>query len=1608
MLNKKSLLGKGMKKVLAVVLSVQMVLGGAVPSVAAEMQRQSVENVGLATAAMQLDSAWEVENKNNNLVVNNDGSITITTEAGTIGGAAMNNVLYQKLPNQTDYDFTVKVSGNFTQNYQGAYLMITTGKNLANAVGVVRRYHGYLGDKYGTTQLMGVMQDGDPQEFYEGAANIGNSFYLRLKKNNGRITGYYASSYSENESNWNQIVDGNTSQVDKGSALVSPEEIYIALGAASGGENNATQVTFSDLRIGGVSCPLASDPDGFYSLELTGGADKIDENGTTKFSLTGYNASKTRTFTNFNNVTFTSSNTGVATVDNNGNVTGKGIGKVTISASATYNGITRTATKNIQVGDLAAANFWTATSPNGATVITAQLMTDGTLWYGSTQDGAATIPTSPAGIVTSIADFSKDLEFVNVSQQKINESYATYSGKKDKYTNHCNETTITFVSKNNRNAEMDFIIRAYDDGVAYRYAIRNKANANGELKISEETGGVQLPEKATVYWMNYTSKTWNYEGTYSKTTTEGLQVNSTPSIPILYEVPGTDKWTLFSEADLHGTYCGSMVRVEEDGLLRMDFAPLQTTDVVTKTPFTSPWRAAITGTTEMIVENTLIENLNPPANEVAYKFSEWVDPGLSSWSWVANWGSGISDQSKKETHINWINFGAEIGWDYYILDEGWANGGRGQVNGMRDWWPEVKQVAAEKGVKLWAWIHVSDIDTQAERDKHFSLWSKEGIVGIKPDFFDGENQKIIQLYDDLYKDCAKYKLMALVHGANKPTGEVRTWPNIYGREAIRGQESGGITAEQYTLIPFIRAAIGPAEVTEELKSKDYNKTTMGFQIALTALIEDGIHSMGSAPDVYRGNELGMEYYMNYPDRWNETQFVDGKIGEYLSIARRTGNEWYLSGISVAERTMEVPMDFLDSKSYTALIYHEDHTKNNGDERRRNLAKDTQIVTKVSKLEIPVLKGGGYAVRLIPGDDVSDKAIQSITSTEKDLYIGVGNSATPKVTMSPANAQYQQVTWSSSDKTVATVTGNGVIRGIKEGTVTITVQSIFNLNAKYEFNVTITPPRYELDKTKWNVLEQDANLLVNGTDSVTIKTQYGVLGDKPSTYKNLFGTNVAAGKDFSITAKISGGLKDNYQGVFLVAFDKNSPDTLNVAAGRRYHTMFNTGGNTPNNHFAMMSVGGSTGEFYSADAVSDTDAYIKLEKKGSVFSGYYSYDGKSWLLISSNDKTSITHENLAASANLYVGFYAGSGGGDSSIEVTVSEFTLDGVPVPVAIDNGEYVPPTKKAIVSFKTTPADANIVVTGKDGDVAASNGKYELLAGDYTYKVTSTDYVEATGTFTVEPGEEKEIEVALEIDAASYIKQLEDLKKEAEDKYDAIKGKLTDEGKAEAEAAIKKIDEAIKTAKGDDVDIETLKSALLEGQNASKDVTAALEKTENMKPVEPPQTETETPPTEKEPPQTETQAPPKPVVTIKNGDVVTIGNLQYVVSSASKKTVKVKGVVASKKSTVKTVKIPATVKLADGAKYKVTSIGNNAFARSKKLKKVVIGSNIKTIGKKAFYKASKLKTVQIKSKVLTKVGKQAFKGISSKAKISIPKSKAKSYTKKINKSGIAKTVKLK
>ncbi|MCI8300182.1 MAG: hypothetical protein HFI69_07505, partial [Lachnospiraceae bacterium] len=1347
MKRKNTWLRKKVKAALAAAIAVSLALGNVSPVLAAgqETERAAADQAGreaLPGNGMMLDGSWIVDNRNDEkLKVNEDGSVTITTERGEWG--SMKNVLRQKVANKADFVLTVKVSGLVEKDYQGAFLMASSGAGQANAVAAVRRYHSYLGGNYGAHELIGMMSNnGSKSEFYTAEQDRGDEVYLRLKKSGSSFSSYYSKNYSASDEAWTLIADGKDSSINSITQgnLTGTEEIYIGLTANSGGQDNAMDITFSDFRFDGEEIPLGVNLSSLNSVELTC-ADTVAVGGTANLTMKALDGNGDELAgETLDSVVYASEDEEIATVDQNGVVTGVKAGKTVISCEVTAGSIVRSARLEIQVGEIVAEKTWTTTSPDGRTTLEVELMTGGTLQYRAKQDGKITMETSPIGIVTSIGDFSKKLAFKSeTSEEEINETYPMLSGKRKTYTNHCKQRTVTFTLEGKEGVEFDLITRAYDDGTAFRYAIRG-SEENAALNISSETTAFQLPAGADVYYMPHGPGQWTYEGYYEKATTETLAEGAIPSIPLLYKTKD-GVWNLLTEAALNGSYTGSMTRVEQGGLLRLAFDPIQSKDVQTTAPFMSPWRTIITGTPEDIVQNTMTENLSPERLE-GYDFENWVDPGLSSWSWVTYYGG----QENKDTHKKFIDMAADLGWKYYILDEGWqpktTNGDGTRYTGYREWFYEVRDYANEKGVKLIAWVDSKDISKKEDRESRLDQWAKDGIVGIKTDFFNHESQSVLQVYDELYKYCAEKHLMVNIHGGNKAAGEIRTYPNVLAREGIAGQEQGGITAEQYTLIPFIRAAVGPADVTEQLFSRDTSKTTMGFQIALTALVEDGIHSMGDSVENYYKVAPAISYYKNYPSSWDDLKYLDSVPGDYVNLARKAGDSWYVSGISTKEKDMEVVLDFLESGTdYTAVIY-----KENG---RSDLVMEVQEATSTDRLSIPVLKGGGYAVKVIPREKLD--VITSITTDKTEIELEKNRTYQAKATTSPADAQYQEVVWSSANEEIAKVNSSGLITGMADGETTITVSSAFDATVKAQIKVKVTPERYALDTERWEIISENEKRFLNSETSVSIVTENGGIGGK-----NLFAMKVPEDKtDFTLTAKVSGGLSANYQGAFIAVFDKDNIGNNYVSAGRRYHDYLFP--NSPK-RFGMMSGGGSVGEFYGEDGNPDSEAYIKLVKEGNKFTGYYSFDNQEWTQIVQNESgknaDSVTSDKLANCENLYVGFYASSGGANNELSITFEDFTFDGQVIPIAVDTRPEEPEEPEA----PATPES----VTELTAAVTEVENKYQ--ESDYTeedWKVFADAVKEAK-------------EVIGNKNATQ--KQVDDAKKKLEDAVNLLESKKPEE----------------------------------------------------------------------------------------------------------------------------------------------------------------------------------------------------------------------------------------
>lgn len=1006
-------------------------------------------------------------------------------------------------------------------------------------------------------------------------------------------------------------------------------------------------------------------------------------------------------------VSFVSDNTGVATVDAAGTVRAVSSGTANITCTANITGTVETATLPVTVS----ANTWTVNSPSARSSVTFQ-MNNGALSYCASQDGKPVINASAAGLVTSVNDFSAGLAFSGVSSREINETYTMVSGKKSTCVNHANETTIAFLKGAQ---EFDVVVRAYDDGFAYRYLVRNTDNTAAPLSVSDEKSAFAVPAGSDIYAMPNPDGATNNEALFQKQKIEAASGDKT--MPLLYKTPDGE-WALLSEAVLDGTDSGSILRPAGNDVLKVNFPSQQSGAAVSALPFVSPWRFAITGSLGDIVESTMAQNLSPDS---AIGDASWVQPGVTSWSWLTE---GFNGQGNPDTIKKYIDLSHDMGWKYFIMDAGWQPGDPTGVNhfaGYYSWIDDVIQYANSKGVGLIAWVYADDMNTPAKRAV-LKEWADKGIKGIKIDFFDRESQDRIQLYNAIYQTCAQDHLVVVCHGANKPTGEIRTYPNVLGREGIRGEEYNNFLLDQTTTQPFTRAVLGPTDITPRLYPDSGSATTIGQQLAMSIVFECGMPCMAGSPSDY-ANSPAVSFLRNLPAAWDDTKFIDGTPGDFFTVARRKGDLWYAASMTNAARTAAIPLSFLDAdKTYYAVIYHDGAGKN-------DITVDVQKVTAQSVLNIPMSQGGGCTVKL---QQNAPDMPTGISLSQNALTLGQYKTAALTAAITPANAELKDVVWASSDPSVATVDQAGTVTAVAAGMAQITATSKYDASVSASCSVRVTKTPYRLTNV-WAVeRENKAKYELLGTNSVKITTMVGDLGEH-STTNNVLLTNAPQG-DFSVTVKVTpqSAFYHDYQTVALAAY---GDDNNLVAAMRRYHTGY--GGNV----FENYRYQGGYQEQTAADTSPSAPAWLKLTRTGDSFQAFYSLDGTSWVAVGSP----VTQSAVTGSGNMKIALYAdngdGVGGLDNTAVVTIENFTVNGTPVPFAEPTQNYIltPAPVSAAVSYGTPFASVGLpaaiqmpLADGTDQTlpVSWSAGGYQASAAG-TYTVMGTVALPGDGSLT-------------------------------------------------------------------------------------------------------------------------------------------------------------------------------------------------------------------------------------------------------------------------------------
>nr|WP_315256861.1 glycoside hydrolase family 97 catalytic domain-containing protein [uncultured Flavobacterium sp.] len=577
---------------------------------------------------------------------------------------------------------------------------------------------------------------------------------------------------------------------------------------------------------------------------------------------------------------------------------------------------------------------------------------------------AEIIPKINLGISRSDQDFSKELKLIKVGKTLlINEEYTALQGKRSKCTNAANEIVLYF--ENPSKAKINVIIRAYNDGVTFRYEFPEKS---GSFTIKDELTSYSIPDK-TNRWLEKFDL--SNEGLYSNMTDTVNQQDW--CYPALFKTNDDGAWYLIHEADVNRNYTATKLSNKNTNSQYKVTLPAKEEGVGEQfpkitLPWKSPWRVVIIGQLADIVESTLVDDVSRPSILLN---TDWIQPGIASWNYWSN-NHGTKDY---KVVTEFADLAASMNWPYTLLDWEWdqmENGGN-----LED---AIKYIHS-KGVKPLMWYNSSKfkwitstplerMSTHENRVEEFTKLNKLGVYGIKIDFFLSEKQEIINYYLDILEDAAKYKIMIYFHGCLVPRGWQRTYPHLMTYEAVRGAEwyNNGpefttSAAEHNNTLAFTRNVVGSMDYTPVTftNSQFPHITTYGHELALSVVFESGIQHMADRPEgYYELPDAAKAFLRDLPTAWDDTKLLDGYPGKFTVIARKKNNNWFIGGINSGnkEKLQHLKFDFLpEGKKYKlTLIADGAHDK--------AFSTKYLVVDKTSTLDVKMLNLGGFTASIV--------------------------------------------------------------------------------------------------------------------------------------------------------------------------------------------------------------------------------------------------------------------------------------------------------------------------------------------------------------------------------------------------------------------------------------------------------------------------------------------------------------------------------------------------------------------------------------------------------------------------------------------------------------------
>lgn len=642
---------------------------------------------------------------------------------------------------------------------------------------------------------------------------------------------------------------------------------------------------------------------------------------------------------------------------------------------------------------------------------------DGTISVGFTSDakgmswtlsrkGKALVEPSRLGLVFSglksagrnVAAQFGEMKVVNKKTRSADTTWTTQLYRRDTVRDRFNELEVTLEEIAEPHRRLGYVFRAYDEGAAFRYVVPEQDGVAG-FEILRELTEWRFPGACSGWFTSYKSDFNSNEEPFKFRAIADVKSEEFVGMPATVEVAGQQ--VALCESALVN-WAGIYFRTPKGGqpegasVFEAYLTPLPKTEastpgaaVIRETPAASPWRVAICADTQLdlLKKNDIIVNLNPPPEE-GLDFS-WVKPGATSWDWWVESNNSLST----ELTLKLVDFAAEMGWPYHTIDGGWYGFARRPNHG-----PNVKleprkgfdlerivKHAKEKGVGIWVWIHWMEIDDTGIEET-FARLEKWGVKGVKTDFLDRQDQWIVCWYEKVCRAAAKHHVMVNFHGAHKPTGTERTWPNNLTREGVLGNEmnifSAKITPAHCATLPFTRYLLGPGDFTpggfanvylrdfipQVKKGHRYGDETdrcphwaeqigtRAYAIAQCIAFDGYLTTLCDWPERYRGAD-GIEALRNLPTTWKSTTPVAGKCGEYYAVVRETHDgRFYFAAFAAKRKLVDLKLDFLGDGEWTMKVFADDPELTPGDAKAIALA--TRKVKKGQVTAFELLDEGG--------------------------------------------------------------------------------------------------------------------------------------------------------------------------------------------------------------------------------------------------------------------------------------------------------------------------------------------------------------------------------------------------------------------------------------------------------------------------------------------------------------------------------------------------------------------------------------------------------------------------------------------------------------------------